>query len=314
MSAPLVSIIIPVYNGSNYIKEAIDSSLAQTYSNLEILVVNDGSSDDGATEAIVLSYGEKIRYFSKPNGGVSSALNLGISQMRGEYFSWLSHDDVYEPQKIELQMQQILAHGSANVIALCGGVFIDENSDVIANKRLPSPFFTGFVSRDTALRYLLDKGWFNGCAMLIPRSAFDVCGGFQEDLRFSQDYLMWATILLGGYDLLFNDTSLVLSRIHSTQQTHTSKCLFAHDSAVIAEFIVPQLASSDTSKFLFLFAKRNAVLGCKEAVKICLTQAKNHQTFGLFKKICILFAAAYGTLRPFIRKIYYFLLLRIRTS
>lgn len=68
---PLVSIVIPVYNGSNYLQEALDSAVAQTYKNLEIIVVNDGSTDD--TENIALSYGDKIRYFYKENGGTSTA-------------------------------------------------------------------------------------------------------------------------------------------------------------------------------------------------------------------------------------------------
>ena len=86
MKKPMVSIIFPVYNGSNYVCEAIDSALAQTYKNVEVIVVNDGSKDDGATEQICLSYRDKIRYFSKENGGVSSALNLGIKNMNGDFF------------------------------------------------------------------------------------------------------------------------------------------------------------------------------------------------------------------------------------
>ncbi len=78
---PLVSIVIPVYNGSNYMREAIDSALAQSYERVEVIVVNDGSTDD--TEQIALSYGERIRYFRKENGGVSSALNLGIKGNEG---------------------------------------------------------------------------------------------------------------------------------------------------------------------------------------------------------------------------------------
>ena len=83
---PLVSIVIPVYNGSDYLREAIDSALAQTYANIEVLVINDGSKDNGATESIALSYGDRIRYFNKENGGVASALNMGIEQMKGDYF------------------------------------------------------------------------------------------------------------------------------------------------------------------------------------------------------------------------------------
>ena len=101
MALPKVSIVIPVYNGSNYLANAIDCALSQTYQNTEIIVVNDGSTDGGATEQVAMSYGDRIRYFSKPNGGVSSALNYGIANMTGEYFSWLSHDDAYSPDKVK---------------------------------------------------------------------------------------------------------------------------------------------------------------------------------------------------------------------
>ena len=119
---PKVSIVIPVYNGANYLHESIDSALAQTYPNLEILVVNDGSTDDGATEAIALSYGDKIRYFCKENGGVSSALNLGIRNMTGDYFSWLSHDDAYEPEKVADSVSLLSALEQRDrILAMCGG-------------------------------------------------------------------------------------------------------------------------------------------------------------------------------------------------
>ena len=101
---PLVSIIIPVYNGSDYLRTCIDSALAQTHPAIEVIVVNDGSTDDGKTAAIATSYGKRIRYVEKENGGVSSALNRGIEEMSGDYFSWLSHDDVYAPTKIERQL------------------------------------------------------------------------------------------------------------------------------------------------------------------------------------------------------------------
>ena len=105
---PKVSIIIPVYNGSDYLKEAIESALAQTYKNTEIIVINDGSKDNGATENIALSFGKKICYFRKSNGGVASALNFGIRKMTGDYFSWLSHDDIYLPKKLQKQVNLIL--------------------------------------------------------------------------------------------------------------------------------------------------------------------------------------------------------------
>lgn len=101
---PKVSIVIPAYNASNFLEQAIDSALAQTYSNFEIIVVNDGSEDDGATAKVAEKYSGKIRYIEKQNGGSSSALNVGIQNMNGEWFSWLSHDDLYEPDKLEKQI------------------------------------------------------------------------------------------------------------------------------------------------------------------------------------------------------------------
>ena len=101
---PLVSIIIPVYNGANYLSDAINSALNQTYKKIEIIVVNDGSNDYDATEKIALSFSDQIKYIKKENGGVSTALNVGIQAMKGEYFSWLSHDDMYTQNKIESQI------------------------------------------------------------------------------------------------------------------------------------------------------------------------------------------------------------------
>ena len=109
-------------------REAIDSAIAQTYQNIEIIVVNDGSNDNGKTREIALSYGDKIRYFEKENGGVSTALNLGIKEMKGEYFSWLSHDDVYYPNKVERQVRELEALDDKktirNVFFTCKSIFI----------------------------------------------------------------------------------------------------------------------------------------------------------------------------------------------
>ncbi len=90
-----------------------------------MIVVNDGSSDGGKTEEIALSYGDRIRYFRKENGGVASALNLGIREMRGEYFSWLSHDDVYLPRKVEREAAALAARGD-DAIAYSDYEVIDE--------------------------------------------------------------------------------------------------------------------------------------------------------------------------------------------
>src|SRR4051794_3824327 len=104
MTAPRVTICMPVYNGGSYFKLALQSALAQDYGNLEIVVVNDGSTDAGGTEQIALSYGDRVRYFAQENRGVAGALNTALSQMTGEYFAWLSHDDLHLPHKTSSQI------------------------------------------------------------------------------------------------------------------------------------------------------------------------------------------------------------------
>jgi len=183
---PKVSIVIPVYNGTNYMREAIDSALAQTYPNIEVIVVNDGSTDNGATESVALEYGDKIKYFCKENGGVSSALNYGINQMTGEYFSWLSHDDVYSPDKIQHQIESLATAEEPDAVALCAHYFIDGDSKRLS-KHAPQRFENGLHFWNEVLFEMLKNGAFSGCALLLPRKVFDKLGGFNEELRFSQD-------------------------------------------------------------------------------------------------------------------------------
>lgn len=100
----LVSIIMPAYNAASFIEEAIHSVLQQSYSNWELIIINDGSQDD--TEAKILSFGDsRIRYFSQENQGVSAARNVGLANMRGDYFCFLDADDAYFPDSLEKRIQ-----------------------------------------------------------------------------------------------------------------------------------------------------------------------------------------------------------------
>lgn len=215
---PLVSIVIPVYNGANYMSEAIDSALAQTYPNIEILVINDGSTDDGATHDIAMSYGEKIRYFQKENGGVVSALNFGIENMRGEYFAWLSHDDLYLPEKIEKQVLALKEHkGPRPAFCICNCSFINENGEYM---------YQSYVNKDCAFdnpRCFLFLGFvgFNGIMVLIPKMLFDICGCFKPSLA-THEYDMWIRIM-DVADVLVEPDCLSCMRIHSCQVSNQRK-------------------------------------------------------------------------------------------
>lgn len=211
---PKVSIIIPVFNGANYLKEAIDSALKQTYKNIEIIVVNDGSTDQGKTEEIALSYGDKVRYFKKDNGGVASALNLGIKLMNGEYFSWLSHDDLYEGTKVEDQIKILNDLKNKKTLICCRYKvvnkeleYIQENSFGKEKDKLNEP----------AVKYLF-KGYVHGCCLLIHKDHFDRVGTFKENLKTTQDFDLWFR-MLRGESIYFNNEIGVISRSHDEQDS-----------------------------------------------------------------------------------------------
>lgn len=210
---PKVSIVIPVYNGSNYLKEAIDSALAQTYKNIEVIVINDGSNDRGATEKIAKSYGNKIRYFLKENGGVATALNLSIEKMKGDFFSWLSHDDLYAPTKIEDQVSLWQSLENKNTIVASNiNVLFEEG--VSKKEKINADTFAYIdIFLATSARVGL-----NGCSLLIPRSAFTKTTGFRNDLPVTQDYDMWFR-LKDSYDFILLEKHLVSSRRHQNQDS-----------------------------------------------------------------------------------------------
>ncbi|WP_128930966.1 TylF/MycF/NovP-related O-methyltransferase [Bradyrhizobium zhanjiangense] len=218
---PLVSVVIPVYNGANFLADAVQSALNQTYRNIEIIVVNDGSTDHGATREVALSFGERIRYFEKENGGCGSAFNWGIRQMRGDYFSWLSHDDAYDPTKIERQIEVVSAGIGAPKVACCSYRVLDDSTGRIS----PQHYYDVEEFGSKPL-YGLFRGAINGNCLLIPSKAFNEIGLFDESLRTTQDYDLFYR-LLRRFSIVYHDDVLVTARVHPQQDT-----LAKHDLAM----------------------------------------------------------------------------------
>lgn len=225
---PKVSIVIPVYNGANYLSEAIDSALAQTYDNIEIIVVNDGSKDDGATDKIAKSYGKKIRYFAKENGGVATAINLGVKKMTGDYFSWLSHDDYYYQDKIEKQVKYLSALKNKNVL-------LYSNYSILQGEKI-TPVVHNHEMLVRKPRYALLRGCLNGITLLFPKTFFDEFGEFDEELRCTQDYDYWRRIET-KYALVHMQDVLSITRLHPGQDTNVSPRVVTEGNALWIDMV-----------------------------------------------------------------------------
>lgn len=316
MNQPLVSIVIPVYNGADFLRECIDSALAQTYENKEIIVVNDGSTDNGKTEEIALSYGDKIRYFIKENGGVSTALNFGIENMQGDYFSWLSHDDKYLPDKVKTSVELLAEYDfDEKLIAYTGTDFINESSQPI-NKKWPIDFSGDKITpSQDVLEAMLRHGSLSGCALLIPKSAFLQCGYFDEKLRFCQDILMWYRLFGNGYKLVADNGKNVLTRLHSNQVTQTRQDLYASDCMTISDELSHIFLSQENRAKLFCLyicdsAKRNVYAVARK----CIKRNKEIQVLGFSEFLRIGAFFVYGKIRIVLKKIYYKLVYKVNVK
>jgi len=203
-----VSIIIPVFNGADYIGDAIDSAIAQTYPNIEIIVVNDGSTDN--TEELCLQYGERIRYIPKENGGVSTALNLGVRKMRGDYFTWLAHDDMFYPEKIALQVMALKQSGHNKAIVHGNYDLLNMTDNSISLMRQDDSYTPAQLENSV---FPLLMTTLHASAVLIHKSHFERVGLFDESQRLTQDYDLLFK-MMRGQRTIFVPQPLLLSRLH----------------------------------------------------------------------------------------------------
>jgi len=314
---PLVSIVIPVYNGSNYLAEAIDSAMAQTYSNIEIIVVNDGSCDNGATAKVAKTYGDKIRYYEKENGGSSSAINYGISKMRGEWFSWLSHDDLYMPEKIEKEIEYLNALNVSpdeikRHMLFSASQLIDASGNIIRNtKPEKEQKLAKMIESIPGNEYLIAQPRmvnFHGCSCLIHRHVFEVVGVLDENLRILNDVDWWFRIYANGIRLHYVPEILVKGRIHKAQVGRSIGYSANHPESELLwnKRLTWLLEKHNENAELFALIGRDAYLSARpvegnKAFRHAIKMAPNRRTM-MFLSMCGY--RVYACIRGCVKRLY----------
>jgi len=189
ITLPRVSVVIPTCNRAHDVCDAIDSALGQTFRDLEVLVVDDGSTDD-TPEVIRRRFGSepRLELLRQANAGAGAARNRGIRRARGEYVAFLDSDDLWLPEKLELQIAHLDAHPAAGLV-FCDLFFEEPGRRV---RRFEATRFAG----DTSLRGLVERG-FPLCtpAVVARRQALLEVGLFDETLRCAQDWDLWIRLL-----------------------------------------------------------------------------------------------------------------------
>jgi glycosyltransferase involved in cell wall biosynthesis len=233
---PLVSVVIPTYNYGRFIGETIESALAQTYSSVEIVVVDDGSTDD--TRERVAAYGNRLRYVHQQNRGVSAARNTGIRAAQGELIALLDSDDLWLPEKLERQVSVWVRQPDSGLVAT-ERFAIDETGrrlDYVDERRSRDGF------RELTMRDLLEFPAFSPSSVLARKDALPAAGGFDEGLTAVEDMEMWVRIAARFRVLRLNAT-LTGQRFHFKSMSHQADSMLRNHQKVIDQLFarVPQL-------------------------------------------------------------------------
>jgi glycosyltransferase involved in cell wall biosynthesis len=208
VNKPEVSIIIPTYNHAILLGEALESVFVQTYRNFEIIVVDDGSTDDTASVLQPLIEQDLIRYIHQEKQGVSAARNRGIVEASGRYIAFLDSDDLFEPEKLDVQVKYLQDHPEVGLV---------------------QAGFTKFDNIGHDLGYR-DTSWFSGMiyprillywttlmavdTVLVPKNVFDAVGFFDTNLSMGEDLDLWRRIAR-KYPFGFINKSLARVRVHA---------------------------------------------------------------------------------------------------
>jgi glycosyltransferase involved in cell wall biosynthesis len=200
---PQISVVIPVYNGEKTIEETIGTVLAQTFTDFELIIINDGSQDK-TKEIVEQIIDPRIKLYSYANGGLAASRNRGITKAEGEYISFIDADDLWTKDKLASQYAALQAHPQA-AVAYSGTDWIDESSNFIRQASPPS------ASGNIYGVLLLSNIVGSGSNALIKQEALLMVGNFDESLKASEDWDLFIR-LAAKYEFIRVDSSQILYR------------------------------------------------------------------------------------------------------
>lgn len=230
---PVVSVVIPTHNYAGFVTQAVDSVLAQTYPSVEVIVVDDGSTDD--TRERLAGYGDRVRYIYQTNSGPSAARNAGIRAAKGELIAFLDADDIFHPRKLELQVRYLLDH--PEVMLLAAENVTDQN--LRWPELPPDPQAADPITLESAVV----KNRFGMCGVVVRRHCFDEVGLFDEGLRSTEDRDMWVRII-ARFPIAKLRARLWWYRFHPASVTRTDTMLEQNEARALDRlFALPVLAN-----------------------------------------------------------------------
>jgi len=251
LNTSLISVIIPCYNQAQFLDACLESVYSQTYRNWECLIINDGSNDDSEGIANTWVYKDsRFIYLQKENGGVSSARNLGLDRLKGDYIQFLDADDVLHPEKFELSLAEFVK--SSNTQAVFSNF---ERFQHDLNETLP-PYCLLNASRFNLKSVLCD--WNSGFSIpihcgLIRVNLFETVR-FSEELTAQEDWLVWVKLFKNGCQSRFLDKPLAYYRINPNSRMRT-KGIY-EDQMQVIQMLKGVLDEDEYQEFIMVLISR----------------------------------------------------------
>jgi glycosyltransferase involved in cell wall biosynthesis len=250
-SSTLVSVVICTYNGEEYLRLALDSVLEQTYKNIDIVIVDDGSFD--STAQIIKQYASKdqrIRYFIRTNHGLPASRNFAFLKCLGDWIAIIDQDDLCYKDRIYEQLQVANRFPDVGII-FCNTNRIDCNGVVLGDHLSHFKLPDAFISKKIAAELLLKQGCYvDSEAWFFRRDILGKVGALDANLRYACDYDFFIRAGL-MYDFAYTDKTLSAWRIHPNQESEVNPKRFIEYRAVLSMYLFNTQISHFTKIFLF---------------------------------------------------------------
>ena len=287
MGRPVISIVIPTFNSANYLVESLDSVLGQKYPSMEILVIDDGSTDNTLT--VLEPYRDRVKYFKQPNwGGPSRPRNVGIQNATGEFIAFFDSDDVMLPGKLSRSAAVLIENPDIDFV-FTNFQGVDESGHVVrkdyladyrnfrADLETREPEALGTMSGSKTFTHLISANFIGTSSVLCRKSVFDKVGLMDETLLNADDVNMWGRIAHAGYRFAFLDAVLHSYRMRSGGVTGRLERRYPSILKSIAQKLSLDLSSTD--RILLENKHHRLQLGYARALREAGQYAKSRKVY-----------------------------------
>jgi GT2 family glycosyltransferase len=266
--SPTVSVIIPTFNRWPLVGEAIESVLAQTFSDFELIVVDDGSTD--GTIAELSKFGSRLCLLSQPNRGVSAARNFAVRHARGRYLAFLDSDDLWLPQKLAIQTA-FMKHNPSVQICQTEEIWIRNGVRVNPKAKHRKPSGDVFIPS-------LELCLVSPSAVMLTRELFEQVGGFDENFPVCEDYDLWLRIAVNHCVPLIDEPLVIKRGGHADQLSHSIWGMDRYRVLALQKLLRSGLGGERRLDALEVLGRKVAVLATGARKRGKLREAESYET------------------------------------